>query len=264
MRAISEVFERARKDHRLVLIGYLPAGYPDEDSFVELATIAFSAGLDILEIGLPAADPQYDGPVIRSAIQQVYQRGITPQTAFAFSGRALQEANGSAILMFYAEILKQFTPETIFEGCWQAGIDGVLPVGMAMDEWLGLAAAARLRKIAPIGFLSAAMDQFEMRQVIVAAEGFLYLQSQEGPTGQPREFGKEVAGRIIQVRKALNHSLPVVVGFGVRQPADVQRIRQLGADGVVVGTAFVEAAQQGRAALEDFVAQLSQAAMIPV
>lgn len=264
MRAISEVFERASKDHRLVLIGYLPAGYPDGDSFVELAKTAFSAGLDILEIGLPAADPFYDGPVLRKAIQQVFQSGLTPQTAFGLSRQALQDANGSAILMFYAEVLKRVSPESLFEECRQAGIDGVLPVGMAMDEGLGLAAAARLRGVAPIGFLSAAMNEFDLRQVITAADGFLYLQSQDGPTGQAGDFGEDVAARILRVRQATIRSLPIVVGFGVRQPADVERIRQLGADGVVVGTAFVEAAQQGRAALEDFVAQLSQAAMLPV
>lgn len=262
MQSLAAVFEHARRDHRMVLIGYLPAGYPDDDSFVELVKTAFSAGLDVLEIGLPAADPFYDGPVLRSAIQQVFRRGLTLQAAFDLSATALREAHGSAILMFYAEVLRQISPETLFMGCWQASISGILPVGMDVEAWLGVAAAARLREIAPIGFLSATMDEFELRQVITAADGFLYLQSQDGPTGQPRDFGEEVAARIRRVRNISSRSLPIVIGFGVRQPADVERIRQLGADGVVVGTAFVEAAQQGRAALEDFVAQLSQAAII--
>ena len=49
------------------LVAYLVAGDPDLDSTLELMHGFVSAGVDILEIGVPFTDPIAEGPIIQAA-----------------------------------------------------------------------------------------------------------------------------------------------------------------------------------------------------
>ena len=260
MATIAEAFARAKEENRLALIGYLPAGYPDSASFVKLARCAFSAGLDILEIGLPTPDPKYDGDVIRAAYQHVVEAGIDTQTALDLGEQAINGTTGAGLAMFYEESLVEHGADHLLKACLQKGISAVLPVGFQLSEWLPFARTAGAINIAPIGFIPYDMDDTAMHQIAALAGGFLYLQSQNSPTGQQGEFGDEVRERVARVKKSAADKLPVAIGFGVRHPDDVARIRGIGADGVIVGTAFLEAAQAGTAALESLVRGLGAAA----
>jgi tryptophan synthase alpha chain len=260
MATIAAAFARARQENRLALIGYLPAGFPDALSFVELAHHAFAAGLDILEIGLPTPDPKYDGEVIKRALQKVVNLGIDTRTALDLGEQAINGGPGAGLAMFYDESLTTYGPDQLLKDCLGKGISGVLPVGVEPHHWLSFARTARNNQIAPIGFIPYGMDEATLQAIAGLADGFLYLQSQSGPTGQQGEFGDEVRERVTRVKTIANHKLPVAIGFGVRYPADVERIRNIGADGVIVGTAFLEAAEEGVTALENLVHGLGEAA----
>jgi tryptophan synthase alpha chain len=261
MKRITQVFEKAKKENRIALIGYLPAGYPDASSFLKLAECAFEAGLDFLEIGLPSFNPYFDGVIIRRAIEQSIQRGTNVATALKQTQQLLHSLQRTATLIFYPDVLNQISYSALLAQCVDAQVAGILAVGAPLPEWLKMANAAKQRDIAPIGFLSASMEGWALKQVLTAAEGFLYLQSRDAPTGSPGEFGDQIARRIETIRKSGPKILPVAVGFGVRRSQDVEQVRRMGADGVIVGTAFVEAAEQGCAALQDLVYSLSQAAV---
>jgi len=261
MNGITQAFEKARKENRIALIGYLPAGYPDSSSFLKLAECAFEAGLDMLEIGLPSNNPYFDGAIIRRAIEKSIQHGINVETALIQTQQLLHHSHRTATLIFYPDVLSQISYHCLLEQCLQAEVAGILPVGVQLADWLKMADQAKRQGIAPIGFLSANMQRQAVMQVINAAEGFLYLQSRNAPTGSEGEFGDQIGRRIERIRKITGKPLPVAVGFGVRCSEDVERLRRMGADGVIVGTAFVQAAEQGCAALQDLLYSLSQAAV---
>jgi tryptophan synthase alpha chain len=260
MATIAASFARAKAQHRLALIGYLPAGFPDEATFIALAHQAFRSGLDILEIGLPSADPYLDGEVIRAAVQQTVAHGLDTRRALQLGGLALEGMNGAGVAMFYPPSLEGLGVDGLLQACREVQIGGLLPVGMEAAERRALAQRGRSAGLDAIGFITFGMEAPEVEQVAQAAGGFLYLQSQDGPTGQQGAFGDEVRQRIAQVRDTVGERLPLAVGFGVRDAVDVQRIRSLGADGVIVGTALVEAAAQGTEAVAALVGELAQAA----
>ncbi|MEN4098813.1 MAG: tryptophan synthase subunit alpha [Anaerolineaceae bacterium] len=258
---IATAFERAKQEKRLALIGYLPAGYPDGQTFIELVQCAFVTGLDILEIGLPTLYPRFDGDVIRAAVHQVIEQGVDTRAALDLAGVALAGVAGAGLVMFYGDSLDEYGVDRLLEHCLRQGISGILPVGMDHTRWQELAAAARQKSVAPVGFITHDMDEQTVRQIAEAAGGFLYLQSQNSPTGQQGEFGNAVRERVARLKTATACCpLPIAIGFGVRQPADVEHIRALGAQGVIVGTAFLEAAMQGIAALEEMLRGLIEAA----
>ncbi|MEW5958555.1 MAG: tryptophan synthase subunit alpha, partial [Chloroflexota bacterium] len=258
---LQPVFQKARSEGRIVLIGYLPAGYPTPARFLKLVETAFTSGLDILEIGLPTRHPFLDGEIIRAAMAQVNSQGVTVDDALTLGGEALAQTRSAGFAMMYADTLAGYGQEQLLLRCQQLGISGVLPLGMAEAAWQDFAARARQYQVAPIGFLTPQTDWPSQQAISRRAGGFIYLQSQAGPTGQPGEFGHEIKERIAQARSGGGPTpLPVAVGFGVHSAEDVQRIRTMGADGVIVGTTFVEAASQGRQALGQLVRRLAKAA----
>ncbi len=261
MSRIAEAFQNAKNEQRLALIGYLPAGYPTPERFCELAICAFAAGLDILEIGLPSRNPIFDGRVIREAIAAAVQRGTDTLSALRQSQQVLAATQGAAVLMFYRDVLAQIPYPTLLEHSRRAGFSGHLLVNVPLAEWLTLAEAAKAAGMDAIGFVSAGFDEQAIQQVSRAAGGFLYIQSRDAPTGSPAAFDEEVRRRIARIRRLCEAELPLAVGFGVRAAEDVESIRQMGAQGVIVGTAFVEAAAQGCAAVQDLIGSLRLAAI---
>jgi tryptophan synthase alpha chain len=261
MNALTTAFDRIKNDARLALVGYLPAGYPDPDRFLQYARTAFESGLDILEIGLPARQAPFDGEVIRTVLEDLTERGLSIEDALDLGGQALRESSAPGIIMVYASELRAYGSQNMLQACARLGIDGVLPVAMHPVDWSGFARTARRFQIAPIAFVSAQAEPDELNDFTRLADGFLYLQSQNGSTGQQGDFGPDVSKRIASLRSATrSNPLPIAVGFGVRRPEDIAQIAALGADGAIVGTALVEAAAQGMNAVCDLVSSLSAAA----
>jgi tryptophan synthase alpha chain len=261
MNKLAAAFNKAHREDRLALIGYLPAGYPDPDRFLQSAKAAFQSGLDVLEIGLPAQNAPLDGAVIRSALEDLTASGLSMDDALALGGQALADSSMTGILMVYAAEIRAYGSQNLLQACARFGIAGVLPVGMHPSDWVGFARTAHQFQIAPVAFVStqAAPDQFN--DFARMAGGFLYLQSQDGPTGQQGDFGQGVRDRIEALRTATQFNpLPVAVGFGVRRPADIVQIKASGADGAIVGTALVEAAAQSTDAVRELVSGLAAAA----
>jgi tryptophan synthase alpha chain len=261
MNTLSTAFDIAHQQSRLALVGYLPAGYPNPQRFLESARLAFESGLDVLEIGLPANNASLDGDVIRTALESLNTGGLSIEDALSLGGEALKESLATGIVMVYSSEIRSFGSQNLLQACVKAGIDGVLPVGMHPSDWPGFARAARGWSVSPVAFVSTQAGHDQLNNFSRLADGFLYLQSQDGPTGQQGDFGSTVRDRIAALRDATrSNPLPVAVGFGIRRPEDIAQVAALGADGAVVGTALVEAAADSTDAVCELVSRLSEAA----
>jgi tryptophan synthase alpha chain len=260
MGPILDAFQRARNQNRIALIGYLPAGYPSPDDFLRIADTAFDAGLDVLEIGLPTGEAGMDGRVIRSALEKVMRSGLSVDRALDLGGQALRQGGRMGLAMVYASTIAEYGEAALLQRCADLNISGILPVGMSHACWQAFAGEACQRGVEAVGFLSADMPPADLQTTALKAGGFLYLQSSDGPTGRAVKLGPDVRLRIEQVRMLSGvEGLPVAVGFGIRSAADVARVRKLGADGAIVGTAFVEAAAKGAQSIRTLVEELHQA-----
>ena len=67
---LEKMFAKAKTENRAALIGYLPAGYPDQKSSAKIIKSMIDGGVDAIEIGYPYSDPVMDGPVIQAASER--------------------------------------------------------------------------------------------------------------------------------------------------------------------------------------------------
>jgi tryptophan synthase alpha chain len=84
-----------------------------------------------------------------------------------------------------------------------------------------------------------------MREAARLSSGFLYVVSRRGTTGARASLPADLRQTVERARKAAG-KLPIAIGFGISTPDSARRAARL-ADGVVVGSALVAAAEDARA-----------------
>jgi tryptophan synthase alpha chain len=251
--ALSQRLSDVRRDGRRALVCYVTAGHPDPTRSVALLRGLEGAGADVIEFGIPFSDPMADGPIIQASSQRALEHGMTLARSFEL----IREARLSTpvVLFTYLNPLLAAGAD-VLERAAAAGAHGVLvtdlPVGAdpAREEWLGSGPLAFVRLVAPTTPLQ------RMREIAAHGSGFVYLISRRGVTGLRNDVPPELPQTIKRLRVAT--TLPVCVGFGISTAAQAKTIGQL-ADGIVVGSAIVQAAEASVDAAVELVGMLRRA-----
>jgi tryptophan synthase alpha chain len=233
---IAQCFVDLRTRRRRALVCYLTAGHPDEARSIELLRGVAGAGADIIEVGIPFSDPLADGPVIQASSQQALAQGMTFDRALALIAKAAVTV--PVIIFSYLNPLLAAGPDAL-KRATAAGASGVLvtdlPVGAdpPREAWLGESHLAFIRLVAPT------TPSDLMAEIARHGSGFVYLISRLGVTGARAELPPELPATVARLRAAT--TLPICVGFGIARPEHAAAVGRV-ADGVVVGSALVEAA----------------------
>lgn len=241
---IAAAFDRANAEGRAALIAFLAAGDPDYETTVELARAAVEAGADIIELGAPFSDPLADGPVIQAAYTRALAAGATTSATLACAREVATATGAPVVLMVALNCVLAYGLERFCEDAAAAGVSGLLVPDLPVDD------AGELRAVGAASGLGivflAGPDSGPTRVAAAAAgsTGFVYLMRRRGITGAG-SGGIDLARRVADARAV--GSAPVAVGFGVATAADAAEVAGL-ADGVIVGSALVEAASQARSA----------------
>src|SRR5688572_12667998 len=242
-----------RERGRRALVCYVTAGHPDPARSIDLLRGIESAGADVIELGVPFSDPMADGPVIQASSQQALEHGVTLARTLGMIGEAGLRA--PVVLFTYLNPLLAAGP-SVLDRAAAAGAHGVLvtdlPVGAdpAREQWLGGSGLAFVRLVAPTTPLE------RMREIAAHGSGFVYLISRRGVTGMQTDMPPELPGTIARLREAT--TLPICVGFGISTAAQANAVGRL-ADGIVVGSAIVQAAEQSVDAAVDLAGELRRA-----
>lgn len=242
------------------LVAYVMAGYPDREASLEALRIVAAAGADVIELGVPYADPLADGPVIQQAAQAAraaaggsFGLAETLQLAAAFTADPGVETAPPLALMTYLNPMMRLGLPKVAVAARAAGVAGFIVPDMppeAARPWLGFSAGL------DTVFLAAPTSTPERLRVIgEASSGFVYCVSSLGVTGERDRLPRELAGLVARAKAATR--LPVAVGFGVSTPEQAAAVGRL-ADGVVVGSAIVRR-QSDSKALAEFVSGLASA-----
>ncbi len=244
MTTTSTAFARARAEDRAALVGYLPAGFPDVDTSIAALETMVAAGCDIIEIGLPYSDPVMDGPTIQAAAQQALEAGI--RTADVLRVVDAVAATGvPTLVMTYWNPVERYGVERFAQDLANAGGAGLITPDLTPDfapEWI---AAADERDLDKVFLVAPSSTDERIAMTTAAARGFVYATGIMGVTGTTQATAAGVAPLIART-KALSPNggadLPVGVGVGVSsgaQAAELAARNGVGADGVIVGSAFV-------------------------
>jgi tryptophan synthase alpha chain len=236
---IDRRFERLASEHRPALVTYFMGGDPDYETSLRIMKGLPRAGADIIELGMPFSDPMADGPAIQAAGLRALRGGQTLKKTLAMAAEFRRGDNDTPIvLMGYYNPIYVYGVDRFLADAIDAGIDGLIVVDLPpeMDEELCLPALK-----AGINFIRLATpttDDRRLPKVLQNTSGFVYYVSMTGITGSALSDTTKVAAAVKRIKG--HTSLPVCVGFGVKT-AEQAKVIGASADGVVVGTAIVNA-----------------------
>lgn len=251
--AIARRFGRLRENDRRALVCYVTAGHPEYESCIELLHGVQEAGADIIEVGVPFSDPLADGPVIQASSQRALQGGMTFDGALELIAHA--KLRIPVVLFSYLNPVLSAGSDAL-ERAADAGAHGILitdlPLGAdpARESWLGGGPLAFVRLVAP----TTPADR--MGAIARNGGGFVYLISRLGVTGARSQLPPDLNVAVERLRGV--SPLPVCVGFGISTPGQAAEVARI-ADGVVVGSALVSAAERGVEYAAGFTADLRHA-----
>jgi tryptophan synthase alpha chain len=244
MSPVEEIFLGCRAEGRAALVGYLPAGYPTVDGSVELLNALTEGGCDLLEIGVPYSDPVMDGPTIQAAAETALRAGTRLRDVMSVVER-VSAAGGRAVIMTYFNPVLRYGVDAFARDLAAAGGLGVITPDLIpeeAEEWL---AASDQHGLDRIFLVAPSSSEERIASTAAASRGFLYATSTMGVTGARDSVG--TAAPTIVARCRPHTTLPIGVGLGVRSGDQAAEVAAF-ADGVIVGSAFVTAAERGGAA----------------
>jgi len=257
--AIAEAFAQAREEHRCALITYLTLGYPTSEDSISLVLALEAGGADIIELGVPFSDPVADGPSIQRASQTALMNGITPSGCFDLVAELRRSGlRVPVILMGSYNPIYRYGVVEYAQTCVEAGVDGLIVPDLPPEESSSLSDACEAQGLALIYLVAPTTSAERMAVVAKETSGFLYVVSRLGATGVGHAPDQDVSAHLRQAREAA--SCPIAVGFGISKPEHIVPLRGM-ADGIIVGSAIVRAAEKGAEAVRDLAMSLRQATL---
>lgn len=238
---IEAAFTKVKREGRAALVTYMMVGDPDlEASFQGLCSLRDN-GADIIELGAPFTDPMADGAAIQRAGLRALANGTKLTDVLALAARFRKDDQATPlILMGYANPVHMMGYETFAQAASDAGIDGTIIVDLPPEEDGALRAAYKRLGLSVIRLATPTTNRARAQKVADGASGFIYFVAVNGVTGAGSADPAAIAANVEMVREV--SGLPICVGFGVKNGAQAAEMAKI-ADGVVVGSAFVEKAQ---------------------
>jgi tryptophan synthase alpha chain len=239
---LAPLFETCGAEFRAALIGYLPAGYPTVDGSRVLLQAMLDAGCDLVEVGMPYSDPVLDGPTIQAAADVALRGGVRLRDMLSVV-ESIAGAGGRAVVMTYWNPVHRYGVDAFARDLAAAGGLGVITPDLIPDEAQDWLAAAQAHDLDRIFLVAPSSTDQRLASTAAATRGFLYASSVMGVTGA-RNVVSSAAGQLVSRAREHAPGLPVGVGLGVHNGAQAAEVAAF-ADAVIVGSAFVTAAQDG-------------------
>lgn len=262
MSRIQSTFSALAANHKKALITFITAGDPAPELTVPLLHALVAGGVDILELGVPFSDPMAEGPVIQRACERALKFNVSTRDVLGYV-REFRKTNTSTpiVLMGYANPIEHFGVDAFIAAAKEAGVDGTIVVDYPPEECEEFARKMQAQGMDPIFLLAPTSTQERIMQVAKVSSGFSYYVSLKGVTGAANINIAEVAARIAEIRRHV--SLPIGVGFGIRDGATARAVSQV-ADAVVIGSRIIQELEntppgQAAQAVQAFVADIRKA-----
>jgi tryptophan synthase alpha chain len=236
---IDKRFAALKAEGRAALVTFIMAGDPDYDTSLAIAKALPKAGADIIEIGMPFTDPMADGPAIQAAGLRALKsgQGMTRTLSLVREFRKDDDLT-PVILMGYYNPIYISGSERFLTDAKAAGVDGLIVVDLPPEEDEELCLPALKAGLNFIRLATPTTDDKRLPKVLTNTSGFVYYVSVTGVTGTAAPDTSKVTGAVARIKR--HTRLPVAVGFGVKTAEQARAIAE-GADGVVVGSALVDA-----------------------
>ena len=239
---IERRFADLKKEGRAALVTFLTAGDPDGATSLAILKNLPAAGADVIELGMPFTDPMADGPAIQASSLRALKGGQTLRKTLEIIREFRKGDNDTPIvLMGYYNPIYIYGVDKFLVDAKAAGVDGLIVVDLPPEEDKELCLPALKAGLNFIRLATPTTDDKRLPAVLANTSGFVYYVSITGITGTAAPNAARVSDAVARIKR--HTSLPVAVGFGVRDAARARAIAE-GADGVVVGSALIDALRE--------------------
>jgi tryptophan synthase alpha chain len=244
MNTIKQSFQKAKQQNSAALIGYITAGDPTPEMTPAIADALIKGGVDILELGLPFSDPIADGPTIQNASLRALQAGTTPLKVLEIAEEIKSRHDVPIVIMTYYNPVFRFGLDKFMASAKDHKVDGLIVPDLPVEEAGDYRKTASTHDLDTIFLASPATSRARLAKIVDASSGFLYLVSRFGVTGAQTAVADTTVQLIKKVQPFTACKVPLAVGFGISKPEHVKRVIKAGADGAIVGSAFINIIQK--------------------
>ena len=238
---IDTCFRNLRKSGRKGFIAYVTAGDPSFDATLDTVLRLEQAGADIIELGIPFSDPLADGEANQRAAERALAAGATFAGVLDLVRRIRERSQIPLVFFSYMNTLYAHGFENAVRDAAAAGVDGLLPVDLSLEEAAPYHKACRAHGLHAVVIVTPTTPEARLRRIVRGSAGFVYCISREGVTGVQQSL-KEQALDLAR-RAAAHTKTPVAIGFGVSTPDQARACAQA-ADAVIVGSYIVNRLHQ--------------------
>ncbi len=243
MNRIDTTFDRLKSEDRKGLVGFLTVGDPNLVQSEKDIRTALDAGVDVLELGVPFSDPTADGPTIQAASQRALKSGCTLKDVLELVKRIRADYETPIVLFGYANLLFHYGYELICKDAADAGVDGLLVVDLPYEESDEIKQFMDGEGLYFVSLVAPTTPAPRLNKILKDANGFVYYIMVTGVTGARESVVVDLEEHLSALRNATD--LPIAVGFGVSS-GEQAKVAAEHADAVVVGSALITAARDGR------------------
>ncbi len=242
------------QDRDILLMTHIVLGYPSFEDSYRIVEAMVEAGVDVMELQIPFSEPIADGPVILRANQESLARGATVRQCLDFGARVSRDFNIPFLYMTYYNILFKYGVVRFADAMAAAGIRGAIVPDLPPEEGGDYLDALGRHALAPIFIYSPSTSLARMRLLASHGRGFIYCVARKGVTGAQTDFSRDLESYLQRCRTATD--LPLALGFGVKDRADVEFLKGK-VDIAVIGTQTIRLIEdRGISAVKDFIAGL--------
>ncbi|MBT9312503.1 tryptophan synthase subunit alpha [Leptothoe kymatousa] len=261
-KSVSAQFEALREQQNCALIPFITAGDPDLAATADALRALDRAGASLIELGVPYSDPLADGPVIQAAATRALEHGVTLDAVLQLVAEVSPELSAPIILFTYYNPILNRGIETFLRDIYRAGARGLVVPDLPLEEMDVLLKPAQEIGIEVTLLVAPTTPKERIVAIAQQCQGFIYLVSVTGVTGMRTQIENRVQDLLKDLRTVTDK--PIGVGFGVSSPEQAAQLKDWGADGVIVGSAFVKrlagsGGANGVAEVESFCQQLKTA-----
>ena len=240
MSAISKTFKELKDRNSAALIAYITVGDPNLKHTPGLVSALIEGGADIVELGIPFSDPIADGPTIQEAVKRSLMSGTRPIDALRIARTISEKHDTPLVLMTYYNPIFRIGLRKFLTSARKSGISGIIVPDLPVEESSDFKRECVAASLDTIFLASPSTEERRLKEIISQTTGYLYLISLYGVTGVRRALANVALEFVKKYRDALPDTVPLAVGFGISQQKHVRYLVRAGADGVIVGSAFVE------------------------
>jgi tryptophan synthase alpha chain len=239
---IEQRFAALKGEGRAALVTFVTAGDPDYATSLAILRALPQAGADVIELGMPFTDPMADGPAIQASSLRALKAGQDMKKTLAMVAEFRQaDALTPLVLMGYYNPIYIYGVARFLIDAKAAGVDGLIVVDLPPEEDGELCLPALAAGVNFIRLATPTTNDQRLPAVLANTSGFVYYVSITGITGMAAPDTGKVSAAVVRIKR--HTALPVAVGFGVKTAAQARAIAKV-ADGVVVGSALIDALKQ--------------------